>query len=187
MSGETSCYWALWFKSNFINYEKIPDDPELIKWRITHTRILDELRKERLAVGEKIFIEEGNRFSIEVGPGIFVEGKPDLVAISENDATIYDCKVGEQKASHQVQLMIYMYAMAHCLNKYPNLNVKGCLRYNQGNEVEIPNRLIDENFIKDLKYFAGILSAESPPGTAPSKNECRYCNITKRDCPGRLD
>lgn len=187
MAGDLSCYWELWFKSNFINYEKIPESTELAKWHINHSRMLYELRKERLAAGEEIFVEGKNRFGVEVKPGIFLEGQPDLITISEDNVTMYDCKTGEQKTSHQIQLMIYMYYVFHYLNKYPNLNPKGCLRYNQGFKVEVPDTLIDEKFIKNLNYFIAILSGEEPPIKAPGKFECKYCNITKEDCPERID
>lgn len=187
MAGELSCFWSLWFKTNFTNYKKIPESPELTRWQIDHSKLLYELRKERLAAKEKIFVEGRNRFSIEVNPGVLLQGVPDLITISDNEVTIYDCKTGGQKASHQIQLMIYMHYILHQLNKYPGLNPKGRLRYSQGLELEVPDSLIDEKFIKDLKYFLAILGGEEEPMKAPSKFECQYCNISKIDCPERIN
>lgn len=187
MAGELSCYWELWFKTNFTKYKKLPESPELTKWQINHSRMLYELRKERVAAGEELFVESGARFSFEVSPGVFLEGVPDLITVSDRDVAVYDCKTGEQKASHQIQVMLYMYYIFHRLNKYPGLNPKGYIRYSHGLEMEVPDSLIDEKFAKDLDYFIEILSDEKPPMKAPSKFECRYCNITKLDCLERVD
>lgn len=187
MAGDLSCYWELWFKTNFENYKKLPESPELARWQINHSRLLYELRKERKAAGEKLFVESMARISHQIKPDLFLEGVPDLIAVSDNDVTIYDCKTGEQKASHQVQVMIYIYYILHQLNRFPGLNPKGKVRYSDGMEIEIPDTLIDEKFIENLNYFINILSSEQPPPKTPSQFECKYCNISKIDCPERMD
>lgn len=187
MAGELSCYWEPWFKANFTNYKKMPESIELAKWQIEHSRLLYELRKERLVAGEKLFVESSARFSHQVSPNVFLEGVPDLIAVSDNDVTIYDCKTGEQKTSHQIQVMIYMYYILHYQDKFPGLNPRGRVRYSNGMETEISDSLVDEKFIKDLDYFIKILEGDKSPMKAPSKFECQYCNITKDDCPERID
>jgi len=149
--------------------------------------MLNELREERLAVGEKAMIEDANRFSFEVKSDLTLDGKPDLIAVSQDEATVYECKSNEQKDSHQIQLMVYLYCLPRCLKQYQDIKLKGCLIYYPNKKIEIPLSIIDDKFIDHFNYWLKILGADNPPIKAPSKNECRYCNITKRDCPDRLD
>jgi hypothetical protein len=38
-----------------------------------------------------------------------------------------------------------------------------------------------------LDYWIEILGGDIPPVKAPSKNECLFCNITKANCPERVE
>jgi len=187
MAGESLCPWSAWFKTHYLNYEKVPSGPELIKWRLDHTRMVNELREQRLKAGEKVFIEEDNRFSFKTKLNLTLDGKPDLIAVSSNGATIYECKSNEQKDSHQVQLMIYLYCIPQCLKQYQNIKLKGCLLYYPNNKIEIPTSLIDDRFVDHFNYWIRILGADTPPVKASSKNECLFCNITKAGCSERIE
>ena len=186
MVEESLCPWSAWFKTHYANYEKTPSNPEFIKYRLDHSRMINELRNERLGKGEKVLVEDANRFSFEIKPGLTLAGKPDLIAISENKATVYECKSEAQKDSHQIQLMIYLYCLPRCLDQHKNIKLEGCLYY-PNTKIEIPQSMINEGFIDHLNYWLEILGADTPPAKAPSKNECLFCNIAKTDCPERVE
>ena len=186
MVGESLCPWSVWFKTHFI-YEKVPSRDKFIKYRLDHSRMVNELRKERLAMGEKVFVEEANRLSLEVKPNLILDGKPDLIALCEDKATVYECKSGGQKDSDQIQLMIYLHCLPRCLDQYKNMKLGGCLLYYPNTRIEIPQSKIDESFIDHLKYWLEIVGADIPPAKAPSKNECLFCNIAKANCPERVE
>ena len=187
MVGESLCPWAVWFKTRYTNYEKVPPKDDFIKYRLGHSRMINELRKERLAKGEKVFVEEANSFSLKIKPNLTLNGKPDLIALSEEKATVYDCKSGVQKDSDQIQLMIYLYCLPQCSEQYKSMKLEGCLLYYPNTRIEIPQSKVDKVFIDHLKYWLEILGADTPPAKAPSKDECLFCNISKDYCPERVE
>lgn len=186
MAGESLCPWSAWFKTHFI-YEKVTPRRDFIKYSLDHSRMINELRKERLAKGEKVFVEWTNSFSLKIKPNLTLAGKPDLIALSEDKATVYECKSKIQKDSHQVQLMIYLYSLPRCFDQYKNMKLEGCLLYYPSTKIEIPQSMIDERFTDHLDYWLKILGEDTQPAKAPGKNECLFCNITKADCPERVE
>jgi hypothetical protein len=187
MAGESLCSWPAWFKTHYAKYEKAPLKPELIKYLLVHSRMIDELKNERLAKGEKVFVEGANRFSLEIEPTLTLAGKPDLIALSKDTATVYECKSEGQKYSHQVQLMIYLYCLPRCLDQYKNMKLEGCLLYHPSNKVEIHQCMIDQGFIGNLNYWLKILGSDIPPAKTPSENECSFCDFAKTDCQERIE
>lgn len=188
MAGESSCTWAAWFKTHYVDYDKVPSKCEFIKYRLNHSRMIDELRRERLAKNEKVSVEGANRFSLEMKPNLTLDGVPDLIALSEDQATVYDCKSEGQKDSHQIQAMIYLYCLPRCFDRYKRVKqLGGCLLYRPGTRMEIPQDMIDKNFVDNLNYWLEILGSDVPPAKAPSTNECLFCNITRADCPERVE
>ena len=187
MAGESLCSWSAWFKTHYSNYEKVPSKCEFIRYRLDHSRMINELRKERLARSEKVFVEEANRFSLEIKPNLTLDGKPDLIALAEDKATVYECKSAAEKDSYQIQLMIYLYSLPRCFDRYKSLKLGGCLLYCPGTRIEIPQSMADETFADHLNYWLEILGSDIPPAKAPSENECLFCNITKSDCPERVE
>ena len=174
-------------KTHYSNYEKPPPRTEFIKYRLDHSRMINELRKERLTKGEKVFVEEANRFSLEIKPNLTLDGKPDLIAIAEDKATVYECKSGAEKDSYQIQLMIYLYCLPRCFGRYKSIELAGCLLHCSGTRIEIPQSMVDESFADHLNYWLGILGSNIPPAKAPSESECLFCSITKADCPERVE
>ena len=62
MAGEANCQWAAWFKAHHTDYGQVPGDFQLAAWTAEHTQLLDEVSKERAALGESIFREDQNSF-----------------------------------------------------------------------------------------------------------------------------
>jgi len=51
MAGEVKCVWAPWFRTRYTGYRKAPSDFQLAVWTVEHTQHLNELIKERSALG----------------------------------------------------------------------------------------------------------------------------------------
>jgi len=185
MIGEVSCIWSIWFKTRY-KYEKIPSGFDQAKWKITHNRMLHELKSRREQAGEKVFVENQNYFRFEVRPDLVIAGKPDLITVLGDNITIYDCKTGQPKASDQIQMMLYMYCTPLCLAICKDKKPKGILVYDNKN-VEIPADTIDVKFINNFDYFIDVLNSNEPPKKVPSVTECQFCDITNADCPERVN
>lgn len=186
IAGEQNCVWASWFKTHFQNYDKAPSDFNLVKWTMDHTRLVHELYEERRKSGEQVFLERDNEIRYQISQDIVLVGKPDIVAISAEGPTIYDVKTGKGRMSDQVQVMLYMYLLPLGTSRYAGSKPSGCVVYND-RRVQIPAGAIDSGFVKNFQHFLKLVTSATPAVRVPSKNECRFCEITKADCPDRVE
>ncbi len=183
MAGEQSCEWASWFKAHK-TYAKLPSDFDVTAWSIEHTKRLRELRIERQKTGERVFVEGENSMRHVAPTGTVLAGKPDLVATSNRETTIYDVKTGQPKTSDRIQVMIYMYLMPLAIEKYRGISPTGCVVYGE-NRVVIPSAAVDEKFKEQFAYFLNIVGGKEEPLKAPGPNECRFCDIPGSECAER--
>lgn len=186
MAGDQSCEWASWFKAHHENYMKVPSDFDNAKWKMEHTRRLRELRQERVEAGARVFLESANEIRYTTPSGIVVAGKPDLIAMENGQPTIYDVKTGQQRACNEVQVMLYMLLLPKAVAAYRGSRPAGCVLYGDG-PVLIPPGAIDDTFIKHFEYFVDVIGSEMAAMKAPSRNECRFCDIAKSECAERVD
>lgn len=186
MAGDQSCQWASWFKAHLEDYDKAPSDFDSAKWKIDHTRKLRELRLERQKLGERVFLEGENQIRFTAASGAVVAGRPDLIAVSNGQPTVYDVKTGQQKASDQVQVLIYMYLLPLTVAAYRGAKPTGCVVYNQA-RVTIPPEAVDAAFTENFEYFLSVIDSTEPALKVPSRNECRFCDIAKSECPERIE
>lgn len=153
-----------------------------------HTLLLDELCRERLLLCETTFRETQNDFKVRLRMGITISGKPDLVAMNaKGDCTIWDCKTGIARTSDVVQVMLYMMFLPYGKKFYQGKELSGCLIYKNGNKMPIPSGVIDDGFKSNIKHFLDGLNSVTPLQKAPHPSECLYCDLTKDDCPDRMD
>ena len=99
---------------------------------------------------------------------------------------IYDVKTGQPSASDHVQVMTYMYAVPRALGQYRNMAFDGVVAY-QDYEVTIPASAVNEQFIDRLATLIRRISRAQPLEKTPSAMECGFCQISKEECPERVD
>jgi len=186
MAGDQSCEWASWFKAHFENYDKAPSDFDTAKWKIEHTRRLRELRRERMKKGERVFLEGENEIRYTSPAGVVVVGKPDLIAVSRGQPTIYDVKTGQPKASNEVQVLLYMLLLPKAVPAYRGTHPAGCIVHND-TRIDIPSTAADDAFAENFEYFLNVIADQEPALKVPARNECRFCDIAKSECPERVE
>ena len=161
-------------------------EPELPKRSgRNHPDALNKRRADWKHGGFDVNIEVQNNFQLQ-GKSATLAGKPDLITQRDGQAVIVDVKTGEDSASHVVQVMIYLYAIPRALEQYRNLELRGqatCLDHT----VRIPAEAVDDQFIQNLGALIRRLAADNPPARVPSRQECRFCDISAPDCPERVD
>ena len=187
MIGENSCEWASWFKSHYQHYETVESDFDEVRWNMDHTRLLRDLRTEREGLGEKVMLETQNRFTYETSANVAISGTPDLIAITPDGekATIFDAKTGRKRGSDKVQVMIYMHLLPLALPEYGGMTLEGVVAY-QDSRVLITAADADASFVEHFENWVNIVSAPLPAPKVPSRWECRYCEISKSECPERI-
>ena len=182
--GENSCEWAAWFRTHYQDYQTVPDDFDSTAWQIKHTDLLNRVTADLEAKGQQVFTEGQNRFILR-GNVAALAGKPDLLTVSGSQGTIYDAKTGKQSPSHDLQVMTYMWTIPKALGRFKDVTFDGKVVY-ENHEVTIPASAIDQQFTNYLTSLIKRVAAASPARKVPSDMECRFCNITKADCPERV-
>ena len=130
------------------------------EWILNHTTLLNKRRTNWEDGGYSVNVEGQNAFRLR-GTSATLAGKPDLIAQRDATAVIVDVKTGHESASHVVQVVIYLYAIPRALERY--------------------------QFIQNLGALIRRLAADKPPTRVPSRQECRFCDISALDCPERMD
>jgi hypothetical protein len=188
MAGETTCQWSPWFKAHHTEYGRAPGDFQLAAWTAEHTRILDEVSKEREKQGETVYREGQNKFLAKRPSGLAVAGTPDLISMESQSGhcTVFDIKTGNPRQSDIIQVALYMMFLPYATGLYKGKKLDGCVVYKTGHS-EVPHHIIDDKFKKNVTYFLDILESSSPPSKHPSHTGCSWCDLTTADCPERVD
>ena len=187
LTGENSCEWAAWFKANHESrsWEKVPSPFGQTGWLLEHSARVVEVRSEWESDGYRVFTEGQNAFALR-GRSATLGGKPDLVAVKDGGGTVIDIKTGQPSPAHNVQVMLYMYAVPKALPAYRDMAFNGIVAY-PGHTVDIPATAVDGRFVEHVGRLVRRLASDSPARKVPSLGECRFCNITAADCPERVN
>ncbi len=185
LAGENQCTWAAWFRAHH-RYEKLPRDADLAAWTVEHGEMVSKCSRSLTADGYEAFREEQNSFKLVGRSGAVLSGKPDLVAVQGSEVRVIDCKTGTPRHSDQLQVMLYLYTLPLADATYRDKAAQGEVVY-RGDAVTISSNAIDGTFMELLAGTLRLVTAEEPPARVPSYGECRFCDISKKDCPVRVD
>ncbi len=187
MAGDVQCQWASWFRSHYMDYPKAPSAFQQATWIVEHNKCLDELCKECAAQSLNYFKESQNSFTVKRG-SMTIGGKPDLIVLeSDKSYIVYDVKTGQPKASDVVQVMLYMAFLPYSTSGiYKGKTMNGSVVYKGGEKTAIPSCALDSSFRAQITHFLNILDAPGELSKVPSYSECKFCDITKDDCPERI-
>ena len=185
LTGENSCEWAIWFKAHYQDWIRQPSDFDQAQWVLDHTALVDERISNWEVGGYDVNVEAQNRFELR-GSTATLAGRPDIIAHREDDSVVVDAKTGHDSPSHAVQVMIYLYAVPRALQRYRTAKLRGQVTY-RDHTVRIPADAVDEAFIQNLGALIRRITADEPARRVPSRQECRFCDISAADCPVRVD
>lgn len=186
--GGGQCRWSLWFRARF-KYDKYePEATNLQEWNRDHARLMRDRRQELEDAGWHVTSEDQNAFKLE-GTAALVAGKPDLVATMPGHALVIDGKTGRERESDRWQVLFYLYALPKArpdLLGDPTKSFAGEVQYQRGNRrVAVQPRALTPARLNDIVTLIKMVGDPTPPTKAPSRTECRFCNIGPRDCPER--
>ncbi len=185
LAGEAHCQWAGWFRAHHQDWAKPRSDFDNTRWMLDHTALLNRERESRESMGYTVYVENQNSFRLK-GRYATLAGKPDLIAVKNDDAVIIDAKTGRVSPHHAVQVMIYQYAAPLALAQYQGIEFSGQVAYPDSN-ISIPASRTDSEFVRNLGALIRRLANDAPAQRVPSLAECRFCDITSADCPERVE
>ena len=185
LTGENSCEWAGWFKAHHQGWTKPPSDFDSATWMLEHTALVNRERESLENIGYDVYTENQNLFRLR-GTTATIAGKPDLIGVKHHEILISDAKTGHPSPSHQAQVRIYQYAIPKALQQFQGKGARGQVRY-PGSYVGIPASAISAEFVGNMGALIRRLAADEPARRVPSAQECRFCDISKENCPARID
>ncbi len=181
MTGEMPCQWQAWFQVHHKLRERVPSGFDEVAWGVSHQRMVTELRHTLVETGKRPWVNLPVRATLP-GSGAVLQGAADLAVVDGDHITIYDCKMGQPRPSHQAQSMIALYALGED-PRWAGRTVQGAVVYGD-QQAFIPE--IPESFTTDLRYFLDLLVGPRPLERAPG-DPCRRCPITVGDCTERQE
>lgn len=180
---DSLCLWSPWFKAHY-SYEKICDFNGA-KWQAEHGALVLESRERLINDGFAVFVENQNKLVLQSN-GIMMSGKPDIIAVRGDQVLVVDCKTGVPRASHRVQLLIYMVMLPCARLHLRDHNIIGMLQYTH-DSVIVPVSEADSEFRARLRSLIHVIGGNVEPPRQASPTECRYCTISQHDCSDRVD
>lgn len=184
--GGKSCVWRVWFMAHF-KYEKVVEEEafDLVAWNREHNKLMRERKAELEEVGWTVSVEDENSFKLE-GTSAVLAGKPDLVATMPGRVLVIDGKTGRERDSDIWQVLIYLFALP---KSRPDLKgeLEGEVQYKHGDKrLTVSSAELTPQRMDDMVKLIKTIGGPTPPAKAPSRDECRRCNIGAKDCPERF-
>ena len=190
LTGDDSCEWAAWFKAHHVSnsWPKALSTFDSAAWKMEHTALLNEVRRQLEDEGYAVATERQNKVSLRGRTlDVTIEGVPDIIASKDGQVLVVDAKTGQQRDSDTAQVMIYMYAVPRTLHRYKGVEVDGRVVYSNGHVVDVPASCVSQDFIDRMGQLVTRLASDDPARRVPSALECSFCDITKVNCPDRVD
>lgn len=191
ISGDKQCEYASWLKAHY-QYDKKPSTFDLTKWNIKHNQLVHKSRDKLEEEGYAVTIEDQNSFKITLPEGITVSGKADIIGLLGPYSgikclgVVKDCKTGYPKNSDTVQILLYMIFLPQSIKKYEGISFDGCVVY-KDSEVPVPWGDVDKDLKEVVWDLIKRIGSDKPCRKVPSYGECRWCDISKEDCPERIE
>ena len=183
LAGEANCLWQAWFKAHYENFDRQPRSGDLTTWTARHAELVRKRAAELQAQGYEVWLEEQNKFTLR-GERVTLQGKADIVARKDADVVVVDCKTGKQRDSDRMQVFVYMMVLPETHHACKGLAVRG--------EVEYPDETVELDALPHavrmlIASMIGRVGQEAPLEKTPSFQECRFCDLTREDCPERIE
>jgi CRISPR/Cas system-associated exonuclease Cas4 (RecB family) len=182
--GGDECVWAAWFKAHYRYHKFDEQGQQLAGWDREHRALMRETRKRLEENGWTVKVESENAFKL-AGKVATVAGKPDIVARMPGHILIVDGKTGRERDADWWQVLLYLFAYPLLDPNFPG-HLEGRIEYRHGGKT-VPFKQLTNARMGQIIDLIQAVGANTPPAKAPSRHECKRCNITAADCPERVD
>jgi hypothetical protein len=180
--GEAKCQWAAWFKAHYA-FQKLPPTLDTRAWAARHTELVREAVSELKGSGYEVAVEDQNAFRLRKGE-IVLAGRPDIVATSQANVMVVDCKSGMPRLYHHAQALVYMAAIPWVKAAYRDRTVLGRLWYSD-HLVDLSPEELSQDFLSELALTIRTVGGTKALLRFPSIHECNQCDIPGDHCPDR--
>lgn len=193
LAGQDSCEFAPWFKSHYQGYQKA-GNTDFSEWSERHKALVDEQSAKYGADGFKVLREDQTKFVIH-GRIATLAGKTDVLAVDDEakHVIVVECKTREKaqdKDSAQAKIAMYVIRHGGLNDRVPGLSdyrIEGRVVYSNGAVTQINANALDESFSVRLETLIRRVADDEKAVRVPSSRECRFCDLTKADCPAKIE
>ena len=186
LAGIDRCEWKIWFQVHHDGktWEKLESDFDLTRYNIEHTELLRLYTEEYEQRGFTVTVERQNDFKVYAGQAT-ISGRPDLVAIRDDEAVIVDAKAAKPNPSHEIQVMLYMSWLPLVNPNLHEVKLSGEVYYGEEAGITIPASKADQRFKGITAGLIGRVTSKTPASeSVPSDSECKFCPISSAiPCP----
>jgi PD-(D/E)XK nuclease superfamily len=141
LAGEFHCGWSPWFRAHFTDFQDLRNT-DWTQWTADHAELVHAHAEFLQEKGWNVFVEGANAFKLEGQTGIVLAGQPDIVAVSDSEVRIDDCKTGGPRVSDRYQLLIYMALLPYVRPGFKARDLTGHLVYADCTEKALAGTLI---------------------------------------------
>lgn len=180
--GDQACRFQSWIQGHYQIEKRIRDGANLVEWKATHGKMVRTRVDQLKADGWRVRVEGQNFFKMK-GNVAIVSGKPDIVADKGSEWRVEDCKSGAILDKNTAQVVIYQNILPLAWGR-PDLQIQGNVVY-QSAVIPVPAEIALKLRGKLFDLIKELATSTKPDAT-PSEMECRYCDVTKEDCPERF-
>lgn len=184
LAGDDQCEWKAWLQSNF-KITKIVRDFDSAAWAAQHNDMVNARIAALTADGWLCFLENQNSFTLK-GEHVTLAGKPDIVAVRDDLAKVIDCKTGKRKDGDYQQVLVYLMVLPLTCAAVRGKRLSGELQYKDGAIGVDPEELtpaVKERIVGLIRKMGD----PSPARRVPSFRECMFCDVSRGDCPDRIE
>ena len=193
LAGERLCGYSQWVRAHYLlgKEDTVPSGFDRAKWIAEHAALVRGRAQVLRSQGWDVYCEEQNSFRVHgTQSNVTFGGKPDIVALSGDQAVIEDCKTGARRDSDLMQLRLYLYLLPRSnegsfLRRYALLS--GRVIYSEPPEVPVPHTSIDDRFKTLVRDAVSELAGEQPLPKMPVYAECKWCDVARSVCPQRVE
>lgn len=185
LAGDAHCAWAAWFRAHY-THDRLSSHFDAAKWASEHTAMVHEQAEALRQSAFSVSLEDQNTFRFQGQLGVTLGGKPDIVAWRDGEVRVIECKTGQPRHADTIQVMIYMLVLPHAQPVWRGRALSGRVRY-QATSVDVPAAALDSDFRSRFREMMAQVGGDTTLERVPSINECRFCDIGRRDCPERLE
>lgn len=180
--GDQSCQFQAWIKGHYRIDKVKRDESNLTQWKMRHTEQLTAATARFRSEGWKCTVE---RYFRVTGTSAILTGKTDLITQKDGKRpVIRDVKGGDPQDSDLLQVQIYQVAIPLAWSA-PEMQFDGEVIYATHT---VPSTSAAAQAIKP-KLFGLLrqLGTDVRPPASPSEQTCRFCDVSKSDCPDRIE
>lgn len=181
LAGEDQCHFAPWLQAHF-KIDKVDRGFDFAGWKADHNRMVQARADELRAAGWAVAVEDQNAFK-KVGRTAILAGKPDVVARRAGEGLIVDCKGGKPKDSDFWQVVLYLDTVPALVPEPIVWRGEVCYR---DHSVTIEPEQVNARR-QQIYTLMRTLGSVTRPRKVPSVRECGFCDVSKGDCPERME